>query len=91
MRQLIRCIAHAAPATRRPAAGDEATCARRSALRRAGAARPPVALILASAAAYGACDLVCADIDLGVPDSRIIEILDLCETISARHQPLLVE
>jgi hypothetical protein len=35
------------------------------------------------AAAYGPCDIVCADIDLGVPDSRIIEILDLCEEISA--------
>jgi hypothetical protein len=43
------------------------------------------------AAAYGPCDLVCADIDLGVPDDRIIEILDLCEAISARYEPLLVE
>jgi hypothetical protein len=35
------------------------------------------------AAAYGPCDLVCADIDLGVPDSRVLEIVDLCEEISA--------
>lgn len=31
---------------------------------------------------YGPCDLVCADIDLGVPDNRILEILDLCEHYS---------
>jgi len=39
----------------------------------------------AIAAAYAPCDLVCADIDLGVPDARISEIVDLCEELSARH------
>ena len=34
---------------------------------------------------YGPCDLVCADIDLGVPDSRILEILDLCEVLSGKY------
>ncbi len=31
---------------------------------------------------YGPCDLVCADIDLGVPDRRIHEIIDICARIS---------
>ena len=31
---------------------------------------------------YGPCDLVCADIDLGVPDARILEVVDLCDEIS---------
>jgi hypothetical protein len=37
------------------------------------------------AAAYGPCDIVCADIDLATPDSRVLEIVDLCEEISAGH------
>lgn len=36
------------------------------------------------AATYGPCDIVCADIDLGVPDSRIAEIIDLCAELSAK-------
>lgn len=31
---------------------------------------------------YGPCDLVFADIDRGVPDQRIHELIDLCEKIS---------
>ncbi|MBW7886086.1 MAG: hypothetical protein H3C34_26350 [Caldilineaceae bacterium] len=40
---------------------------------------------------YGPCDLVCADIDVGVPDMRILEILDLCEQISAYAADLPLE
>lgn len=31
---------------------------------------------------YGPCDLVCADIDVDTSDSRVLEIIDLCEQIS---------
>jgi hypothetical protein len=31
---------------------------------------------------YGPCDLVCADIDIDTPDSRVMEIIDLCERLS---------
>jgi hypothetical protein len=34
---------------------------------------------------YGPCDLVCADIDIDAPDSRVLEIIDLCEEISERY------
>ncbi|MBV7337547.1 hypothetical protein KFU94_56835 [Chloroflexi bacterium TSY] len=34
---------------------------------------------------YGACDLVCADIDLGVSDSRILGIIDRCRDISEKY------
>jgi len=34
---------------------------------------------------YGPCDVVLADIDLGVPDQRIHELIDLCEEISAKY------
>jgi hypothetical protein len=33
---------------------------------------------------YGPCDVVFADIDLGVPDGRIHELIDLCDRISGR-------
>lgn len=33
----------------------------------------------------GPCDVVFADIDLGVPDQRIHELIDLCERISEQH------
>jgi len=34
---------------------------------------------------FGPCDLVFADIDRGVPDTRIHELIDLCESLSAKH------
>ena len=34
---------------------------------------------------YGPCDLVCADIDIGVPDERINQIIDLCEQLSQKY------
>ena len=34
---------------------------------------------------YGPCDIVFADIDLGVPDARVHELIDLCGEISDRH------
>ena len=36
---------------------------------------------------YGPCDLVCADIDIDTPDSRVLEIVDLCEMLSLRYVP----
>lgn len=36
---------------------------------------------------YGPCDLVFADIDLGVPDQRIHELIDLCARISDDQTP----
>lgn len=37
------------------------------------------------AADYGPCDLVCADIEAGTPDSKVLGILGACAEISARH------
>lgn len=37
------------------------------------------------ARAYGPCDLVCADIDSLVPDERVLEVLDLCRTLSEAY------
>ena len=34
---------------------------------------------------YGPCDLVFADIDCGVPDQRIHELIDICERISDQY------
>ena len=34
---------------------------------------------------YGPCDMVFADIDRGVPDQRIHELIDLCEKISDKY------
>lgn len=34
---------------------------------------------------YGPCDLVFADIDLGMPDQRIHELIDLCERTSEKY------
>ncbi len=34
---------------------------------------------------YGPCDLVFADIDCGVPDQRIHELIDLCEKTSEKY------
>lgn len=33
----------------------------------------------------GPCDLVCADIEAGVTDSRVIEIHDLCRDLSLKY------
>ena len=33
----------------------------------------------------GPCDLVCADIEAGVPDSRVIEIFNLCRKVSLEY------
>ena len=38
---------------------------------------------------YGPCDLVCADIDIATPDSRVLEIVDICEELSERYQDSL--
>ena len=34
---------------------------------------------------YGPCDIVFADIEAGTPDERVVDILDLCERISASY------
>jgi hypothetical protein len=34
---------------------------------------------------YGPCDIVFADIDIGVTDQRVLEIIDLCEKISTEY------
>lgn len=34
---------------------------------------------------YGPCDLVCADIDVRVPDERVLEVLDLCRSLSETY------
>ena len=34
---------------------------------------------------YGPCDLVCADIESGTPDQRILDLFDLCERLSDEH------
>jgi hypothetical protein len=34
---------------------------------------------------YGPCDLVCADIESGTPDQRILELFDLCDRLSTTY------
>jgi hypothetical protein len=40
---------------------------------------------------YGPCDLVCADIESGTPDQRILELFDLCERLSDKHAAAATE
>lgn len=35
---------------------------------------------------YGPCDIVCADIEAGTPDERVLEVVRFCEDISARAE-----
>lgn len=40
---------------------------------------------------YGPCDLVCADIESGTPDQRILDLFDLCERLSDKHAAATTE
>jgi hypothetical protein len=35
---------------------------------------------------YGPCDLVLADIESGTPDGRVIEVMELCQRLSAEFE-----
>ncbi len=34
---------------------------------------------------YGPCDLVCADIESGTPDQKILDLFDLCDRLSDKY------
>lgn len=103
IKQLVSYIAHAAPATRRPATGNEpflrpeigftprwyndATGVTFDERWHTDPAyrRDSIVAMDRIAREYGPCDIVFADIDRGVPDERIHELIDLCEKHSEKY------